>query len=52
VIQQNITNKLASLLISRDEEGPVHYEATISKNGDAIEFAEVVEDAEVWAEGD
>lgn len=52
VIQQNITNKLASLLISRDEEGPVHYEATISKNGDAIEFAEVVEDAEAWAEGD
>jgi ATP-dependent Clp protease ATP-binding subunit ClpB len=52
VIQQNITNKLASLLISRDEEGPVHYEATINKAGDAIEFAEVVEDAEVWAEGD
>ena len=52
VIQQNITNKLASLLISRDEEGSVHYEATISKNGDAIEFAEVVEDAEAWAEGD
>lgn len=52
VIQQNITNKLASLLISKDEEGPVHYEATISKNGDAIEFAEVVEDAEAWAEGD
>lgn len=52
VIQQNITNKLASLLISRDEEGPVHYEATISKNGDAIEFAEVVEDVEAWAEND
>ena len=52
VIQQNITNKLASLLISRDEEGPVHYEATMSKNGESIEFAEVVEDAEAWAEAD
>jgi len=52
VIQQNITNKLASLLISRDEEGPVHYEATMSKNGESIEFAEVVEDVESWAEAD
>jgi ATP-dependent Clp protease ATP-binding subunit ClpB len=51
VIQQNITNKLASLLISRDEEGPIHFEATMNKNGDSIEFAEVVEDAEAWAEG-
>ncbi|MFP8487580.1 ATP-dependent chaperone ClpB [Gracilimonas sp. Q87] len=52
VIQQNITNKLASLLISRDEEGPVHFEATMSKNGESIEFAEVVEDAEAWAESE
>ncbi|MEX0844146.1 MAG: ATP-dependent chaperone ClpB [Balneolaceae bacterium] len=52
VIQQHITNKLASLLISRDEEGPVHYEATMAKNGEYIDFAEVVEDAEAWAEGD
>ncbi len=52
VIQQNITNKLASLLISRDEVGPVHFEATINKAQDRIDFAEVVEDAEAWAEGD
>lgn len=49
VIQQNITNKLASLLISRDEEGPVYFEATINKAQDSIDFAEVVEDAEAWA---
>jgi len=50
VIQQNITNKLATLIIERDEEGPVHYEATINKAKDGIDFAEVVDDVEAWAE--
>ncbi|MEX0719449.1 MAG: ATP-dependent chaperone ClpB [Balneolaceae bacterium] len=49
VIQQNITNKLASLLISRTDEGPVHYEATLNEKRDGIDFAEVVEDVEAWA---
>ncbi|MEX0607794.1 MAG: ATP-dependent chaperone ClpB [Balneolaceae bacterium] len=48
VIQQNITNRLASLLISRDGDGPVHYEATLNQNRDGIDFAEVVEDVESW----
>ncbi len=48
VIQQNITNKLATLLISRDKEGPIHYEATIK--GDEITFVEVVEDIVEWVE--
>lgn len=48
VIQQNITNKLASLLLRREEEGPVHYEATIQD--DEITFAEVVDNVEAWAE--
>ncbi|SMO42322.1 ATP-dependent chaperone ClpB [Gracilimonas mengyeensis] len=52
VIQQNITNRLATLLISRDEEGPVHFEATMAKNGEYIDFAEVVEDVDAWAETD
>ncbi len=50
VIERNVTNKLATQLLSREEEGPVHYEATLSKNGDAIEFAEVLDDVEVWAD--
>jgi len=48
VIQQNITNKLASLLLRREEEAPVHYEATIQD--DEITFAEVVDNVEAWAE--
>ena len=52
VIQQNITNKLAKQLISRDEEGAVHYEATINKAKDGIDFAEVLDDVEAWAEED
>jgi len=48
VIQQNITNKLASLLLRREEEAPVHYEATIQD--DEITFAEVVDNVEAWAD--
>ncbi len=50
VIQQNITNKLATQLIMRDNEEPVEYEATISKDGNSIDFAEVVSDPEKWVE--
>ncbi len=48
IIQQNITNKLATMLISRDSDGPIHYEAILK--GDNINFAEVVDDVEEWAE--
>jgi len=48
VIQQNITNILASLLLRREEEAPVHYEATIQD--DEITFAEVVDNVEAWAD--
>ncbi len=50
VIQQNITNKLATKLISRDEEGPIHFEATLNEAGTDIDFPEILEDAEAWAE--
>lgn len=50
VIQQQITNKLATHLIMRDDEEPVEYEATISKDGNSIDFAEVVRDPEKWVE--
>lgn len=50
VIQQNITNKLASLLISRNDETPAHFEATLNSSKDGIDFAEVVEDVESWVE--
>lgn len=50
VIQQNITNKLASLLISRTDDRPVHYVASLNAEKDGINFAEVVEDVEDWVE--
>lgn len=49
VIQQQITNRLATLLISRDEEGPVHFEAQLDTDSGTVNFAEVVDDAEAWA---
>lgn len=36
------------MLISRDSDGPIHYEAILK--GDNINFAEVVDDVEEWAE--
>jgi len=50
LIQTQIVNKLASKLIERPEEGPAEYEATLSKDGENIEFAEVFKDAEAWAD--
>ncbi|MFA5669694.1 MAG: ATP-dependent chaperone ClpB [Balneolaceae bacterium] len=50
VIQQNITNKLATQLLMRDNDDPVTYEATLSKDGNSILFAEVISDVEKWVE--
>ncbi len=50
VIQQNITNKLASRLLLRDSDAPATYQATISKDGSGIDFAEILNDVEEWAE--
>ncbi len=50
VIQQNITNKLATKLIMRDNDEPIEYEATLSKDGNSIDFAEVIDDVEKWVE--
>ncbi|MDR8391246.1 ATP-dependent chaperone ClpB [Aliifodinibius sp. S!AR15-10] len=50
LIQRKIIDKLATELIKREEEGPAQYEATLSKDGEEIEFAEVYDDAEAWAD--
>src|SRR5699024_1710687 len=49
LIQKEIVNKLATELIKRDEDKPAEFEATLSKDGSHIEFAEVFENAEEWA---
>jgi len=49
VIQTQIVNQLAKHLIRReDEDQKIQFEATVSKDGNHLEFAEVYEDAEAW----
>tara|TARA_R100001143_G_scaffold52481_2_gene47686 strand:+ start:56703 stop:59339 length:2637 start_codon:yes stop_codon:yes gene_type:complete len=51
VIQTQIVNQLAKQLIQReDETAGIEYEATISKDGNQLEFAEVFSDADKWAD--
>jgi ATP-dependent Clp protease ATP-binding subunit ClpB len=51
VIQTQIVNQLAKQLIKReDDSGMAEYEATVSKDGNRLEFAEIYSDAEAWAD--
>ncbi len=50
LIQSQIVNKLATKLITREEEGPAEFEATLTKDGNEIDFGEVVSDVEEWAD--
>ncbi|MEX0905479.1 MAG: ATP-dependent chaperone ClpB [Balneolaceae bacterium] len=51
VIQTQIVNQLAKQLIQReDAEHYIEFEATVSKDGNRLEFAEVYSDAEAWAD--
>ncbi|MEX0929751.1 MAG: ATP-dependent chaperone ClpB [Balneolales bacterium] len=50
LIQTQLVNKLASLLLGRSTDDPVSYEVTVNKNGEALEFIEVFSDVETWAE--
>ncbi len=49
LIQTKMIDELATELIKREEETETHFEATISEDGESIEFAEIYEDAEAWA---
>ncbi len=50
LIQREVVNKLATLLISRSEDEPLSYELTVAKNGEELTFVEVFEDVEAWSE--
>lgn len=51
VIQTQIVNQLAKQLIQReDESAGIEFEATISKDGNQLEFAEIYSDADKWAD--
>jgi len=51
VIQTQIVNQLAKELIRREDVSEtIEFEATVSKDGNRLEFAEVFSDAEAWAD--
>lgn len=51
VIQTQIVNQLAKQLIEREDESEaITYEATIGKDGNRLEFAEVYDDVEAWSD--
>lgn len=50
LIQTQIVNKLATKILENEAEGNVEFEATLSKDGNEVEFAEVYKDAEAWAD--
>jgi len=50
LIQTEITNRLATLLLARVTEGPAEYDVQISKDGSALNFVEVFDNIEAWAE--
>ncbi len=50
LIQKEVINELATMLISRSEDDPVKYEVTIDKSGDKLAFVEVFDDVAAWSE--
>lgn len=51
IIQTEIINQLAKQLLKRDDlTSEIEFEATISKNGQSLEFAEVFNDPDAWVE--
>lgn len=51
LIQTEIVNQLAKQLIKREDDTQrIEYEATVSKDGNRLEFVEVYSDAEAWAD--
>ncbi|CAN5394336.1 ATP-dependent chaperone ClpB [soil metagenome] len=52
VMQTQIVNQLAKQLIEREDDSEsITYEATVSKEGNRLEFAEVYDDVEAWSDG-
>jgi len=49
LIQAEITNKLATILLSRTTEGAAQYDVQVSKDGEALTFIEVFDSAEAWS---
>ncbi len=50
LIQTQVINKLATMMLMRDGESKAEYDVRISRDGERLEFAEVFDDVTAWAE--
>jgi len=50
LIQTEVVNKLAKHILARENEGPAEFVARIARDGTHLEFAEVFDDVEAWAD--
>ena len=50
LVQTELVNILAKLLLSRETEGPAEYEVTVSKDADSLQFLELFQDVSAWAD--
>jgi ATP-dependent Clp protease ATP-binding subunit ClpB len=50
VIQAELVNKLATLLLSREKAGSVEFEVTLNSDNTGLAFVEVFNDPNAWAE--
>jgi ATP-dependent Clp protease ATP-binding subunit ClpB len=50
VIQTELVNKLATLLLSREKAGSVEFEVTLNSDNTGLAFVEVFNDPNAWAE--
>ena len=50
LIQTQVINKLATMMLLRDGESKAEYDVRIARDGERLEFAEVFDDVSAWAE--
>ena len=50
VIQKELTNKLATILLSRNADGAAEFEVKVNPEASGLLFTEVFNDVEAWAE--
>lgn len=50
LIQREIINKLATLLISKQDEHHIEYEVKVEKNNESLTFTEIFDDLDAWSE--
>lgn len=48
LIQREVVNELAKVLLSRESADPAEYEVRISEDGSLLQFAEVIDDVAEW----